>query len=178
MKIQHLIPILFLAAFCTVSAQTNNTNVPNARVQTPEETDGQTKLEMKAEIIDPKEGISSNQQGKRLYVEIRNVGKTTVLLPTKDLGPLGDGRPGGWWDLTFSPDMYFSTRDGFRIPKAKSDLAIVELRPKEAIILDYENVDSIPAPLVLVRYVITEEFGERYGVWHGEITTSGAIKVK
>jgi len=34
MKIQHLIPILFLAAFCTVSAQTNNapaiTNTPSA----------------------------------------------------------------------------------------------------------------------------------------------------
>ena len=28
MKIQHLIPILFLAAFCTVSAQTTNTNTP------------------------------------------------------------------------------------------------------------------------------------------------------
>jgi hypothetical protein len=25
MKTQHLIPILFLAAFCTASAQTNNT---------------------------------------------------------------------------------------------------------------------------------------------------------
>jgi hypothetical protein len=37
MKIQHLIPILFLAAFCTVSAQTNNapTNTNTRLLQAP-----------------------------------------------------------------------------------------------------------------------------------------------
>jgi hypothetical protein len=165
-----------LLVHSTVIAADTNTNVPNARVQIAEETDGQTKLEMKVEIIVPKEEISTNQQGKRLYVEIRNVGKTTVLLPTKGLGPDSDGTAGGLWDLTFSPDWYLSTRDGFRIPKAKSDLAIVELRPKEAIVLDYEFVEPIPAS-VIVRYRISEETGERYGVWNGEIT-SEPINVK
>jgi len=41
MKLQHLIPILFLAAFCTVSAQTNNaladTNTPSFDSDTNEQ---------------------------------------------------------------------------------------------------------------------------------------------
>jgi len=175
--IQFLTGIMFVH-LTVIAADTTTTtaNVPRASVRTAEETNAPTKLEMKVQIIGSKDGNSSDQQEKRLYAEVRNVGETTVLLPTRDIGPMLNGSAGAICDLTFSPDWYLSTRDGFRIPKAKSDLAIVELRPKEAIGLHYLFSDPIPGS-VSVRYRVSKEFGERYGVWHGEIS-SQYIKVK
>jgi hypothetical protein len=136
-----------------------------------------TNLEMKVHVINLEELKSSaSQKGRQLVIEIRNIGARTVWLPTREIGPFSMGRDGGWQLMQFSTDGYISTRDGFRIPKAKSDLGIVELRPREAIILDHVFNDPLPT-VVAVQYSISKDFAERYGVWHGMISAEG-VEVK
>ena len=134
-------------------------------------------LEMKVEVINLGELKSSaSLKGRRLAVEIRNIGERTVWIPTREIGPSYIGRDGGWQIMLFSPDVYISTSDGFPVPKAKSDLGIVELRPKEAIILDHVFNDPLPTS-VAVQYSISKDFAERYGVWHGMLSAEG-VEVK
>lgn len=139
-------------------------------------SDKPAKLEMKVTMFSLDEQKFGNKKETQVDAEIRNVGETTALLPTKDIGP-------SWihsavYIINFSPDFEFSTADGFKIPKAKSDLGIVELRPREAIQLSglLEETNVSPAS-VGVRYSISKEFGERYGTWHGEIRGS-AVQTK
>ena len=61
MKIQHLIPILFLAAFCTVSAQTNNAP---ATTNTPSSADSQhlqSDADFRQKILGTWEGSRTNR---------------------------------------------------------------------------------------------------------------------
>jgi hypothetical protein len=132
------------------------------------------KLEMKVTMFSLDEEKFGNKKETQVDAEIRNVGETTVLLPTKGLGPFVDSEV-SFQLISFSSDWYLSTRDGFRIPKAKSELAIVELRPREAITLGctLDGTNVSPAR-VGVEYKISKEFAERYGTWHGEISRHGA----
>jgi hypothetical protein len=128
------------------------------------------KLEMKVTLFSLDEEKFGNKKEKQVVAEIRNIGETTVLLPTKEIGPVVRINSGLFYSIDFSTDWYLSTRDGFKIPKAKSELAIVELRPREAIMLDctLDGTNVSPAR-VNVEYKISKEFAERYGTWHGEI---------
>lgn len=124
-------------------------------------------LEMKLSFIDCETPNLGNRKEIQVNAEIRNVGRVTAMLPTKDIGPFV-ATMGGVGIINFFSDGYLSTVDGFRIPKAKSDLAIVELRPHEAIKLSY--VFQKPAPeMVLGYYSIPKEFAQRYGTWTGKI---------
>jgi hypothetical protein len=133
------------------------------------------KLEMRLNVTNLKELKVANQKGIELAAEIRNNGETAVRLPTRDIGPSWGGTQGGWNIMVFSPDGYLQTKDGFRVPKAESDLAIVELRPREAVFLynTFPEDETLPAG-VIVSYRISKEFGERYGTWSGELTGGGA----
>ena len=112
---------------------------------------------------------SGSIRATQVDTEIRNIGETTVLLPTKDIGP-GVWNMGGVYFVNFGSDMGYGTLDGFSFPKAKSELAIVELRPREAIMLDCMLDETNVSPArVAVDYKISKEFAERYGTWHGEI---------
>ena len=127
------------------------------------------KLEMKVTIFSLDEEKVGNKKETQVDAEIRNVGDTTVLLPTKGLGPDVNGEVSFQW-ISFSTDWHLSTRDGFKIPKAKSELAIVELRPREAIMLGCTLFATNVSPAsVGVEYKISKEFAERYGTWYGEI---------
>jgi hypothetical protein len=131
----------------------------------------QTKLEMKLTAFDLAQRKFRPNVGTEVYAEIRNVGETPVLLPTKEIGPTIDVM-GGVQIIEFTSDWFLSTSDGFKMPKAKSDLAIVELRPREAIAL-YCTLENTNTPFnpasVGALYRISQEFAERYGTWHGEI---------
>ena len=127
------------------------------------------KLEMKVTMFSPDEESFGNKKETHVSAEIRNVGETAVLLPTKELGPMVLFL-GGLYVVEFDSDVYFSTRDGFSLPKAKSELAIVEVRPREAIMLDCTLLATNVSPTaVSVTYKISEKFAERYGTWHGQI---------
>jgi hypothetical protein len=127
------------------------------------------KLEMKVTMFSLDEEKFGNKKVTQVDAEIRNVGETTVLLPTKGLGP-SDWVMGGSHFVNFDSDVGYGTLDGFSFPKAKSDLAIVELRPREAIMLDCMLSETNVSPArVSVEYKVSKEFAERYGTWHGDI---------
>ena len=79
MKFQHLIPILFLAAFCTVSAQTNNTlgntNTPASLSSAVLHADDMSIKISLGIRDDAKELIITNYP---LAFRIENVGKTVI----------------------------------------------------------------------------------------------------
>lgn len=134
-----------------------------------------SKLEAELSSFDLESPKFGNKKQIQLDVEIRNAGETTVLLPTKDIGPATD-LDGNFAIVHFTPDVYLSTADGLPIPKAKSELAIVELRPHEAIFLS--EIFEKPAPYVVIaQYSISKEFAERYGTWSGKIE-AGSISLR
>jgi len=132
------------------------------------------KFETKLSSFDLESPKLGNRKQIEIFVEIRNAGETTVLLPTKDIGPATTVE-GGIAIVNFTPDVHLTTTDEFRIPKAKSELAIVELRPHEAISL--ATTFEKPAPdVVMAQYSISKEFAERYGTWSGKIE-AGSISL-
>jgi hypothetical protein len=133
------------------------------------------KLEAKINSFDLESPKFGNKKQIQVEIEIRNAGETTVRLPTKDIGPAIES-DGGFAIVIFTPDVYLSAADGLRIPKAKSELAIVELRPHEAISLS--EIFEKPAPgVVFAQYSISKEFAERYGTWSGKIE-AGSISLR
>jgi hypothetical protein len=135
------------------------------------------KLEIKLSFNDCETPAFHNRKQIELVVEVRNVGQSAVLLPKHTHG----GQTVLWGDgslatVNFDSDGFFSTRDGYRLPPAASELAIVELRPREAMILN--STFEKPAPKVaVVKYRISKEFAERYGTWYGEVD-GGSIKLE
>jgi hypothetical protein len=157
--------LLLLLSGC-VSTQQNSANT-NSKF---------AKLEMKLSFFDLEEQKLGNKKQIQVEAEIRNVGDATVWLPTKDLGP-AIFTMGGVAIIHFAPEYYSATTnaDGFHFPQAESELAIVELRPHEAIRL--AHVFDKPGPArVLANYSISKEFAERYGTWSGKIDR-GSIPV-
>jgi hypothetical protein len=130
------------------------------------ENSKQPKLEMKVSSIDLEDAKFGNRKEVSVHVEIRNVGTVAALIPTKGIGPASVGNA-GYRDLFFQ-DVQVTTKDGFRFAYAPSDLAIVELRPGEAILLGH-TFPKPPPGSVRVRYMISKEFAERYGTWSGEL---------
>ena len=128
---------------------------------------GSAKLEMELSFIDLESPKFGDKKQIQVDATIRNLGDETVLLPTEDIGP-STFSDGAFAIINFSPDGYCETADGFRIPKAKSKLAIVELRPHEAI--ELARIFEKPAPTVVgAVYSISKESAERYGTWSGKI---------
>ena len=91
MKIQHLIPILFLAAFCTVSAQTNNQTTPELLSQP-------AGWLVKLGVFQP------NMTNSTVIVDGQELTSVTAVAVGKSLGPnlalKNDGTVVGWgWNI-------------------------------------------------------------------------------
>ena len=88
MKIQHLIPILFLAAFCTVSAQTNNAGPQTGELQSATPLWDETKP--------PTISLPDAYQ-----LAITKLGQATNQFHCVRAGIYTNSNPQGVWDFAF-----------------------------------------------------------------------------
>jgi len=129
--------------------------------------DNDAGLELRYHLIDledPRFGSPTNLYS--VAVEILNRGNRTVILPTNAIGPSQDWT--GNTGFIRLCDLQCVTADGFPQAQPMSGLALVELRPGEAVSF---TGGSIPKTSVLgsVEYTISPSFAKRYGTWSGHL---------
>jgi len=128
------------------------------------------KLDLSLSAIDCEQENMGNRKEIILYAEIRNTGNTSVVLPTKAIGPMVFQTGGAFASIQFQPLQLKSASDGFRQAYSVAEIAPVELRPNEYIFVTYTFKKPGPAG-VRVSYEVDKDFATRYNLWHGELTT-------
>jgi hypothetical protein len=132
------------------------------------------KLDFRVQRIDLEQDKFGNQIWVSFDADIRNVGQTSAVLPTKAIGPAVVGNA-ALVDILFA-DPSLQTTNGLRRAYSVAEIAPVELRPGEVTTLSYTFVKPAAAA-ARVTYRISRDFAARYRLWHGELT-SGIIRLR
>jgi hypothetical protein len=150
-----IIPLI--CAACTAQGQTNATEL---------------KVSAKASLL-----LDANNPKVLLTILLINTGNKELTVLTRNLN-LSVERVAGSPNHTTIEIGYADppiTYDGHALMPSLSDFSPVTLRPKEAAFIQQEvtglSAEITKDPQFTVEYKISSDWGARFAVWHGSVTT-------
>jgi len=125
-------------------------------------------LELYVYVYDLEQKKFGNQKIISVNAHIRNIGTTTVTLPTKTI--ISTSGNAAFVDIVFSDSGVAENKYGFSHAKSLADFAPAEVRPGEHITVSHTFDKPAPAG-ARITYRVSKEFADRYHVWHGELVS-------
>jgi len=117
----------------------------------------------------------------KYLVLLMNTGENDITVLTKPSGySMGKDQNKGLHDLEFGLYTTISTDKGYKMIPSLASFHPVTLRKNEATQIELPESDSplgnpfrrLPTTgKIMVSYHVTKEWGERFGIWHGKIST-------
>jgi hypothetical protein len=149
--------IALICAVCTAQGQNSSTEL---------------KVSAKASLL-----LETNNPKAILTILLVNTGDKEITVLTRNLN-LSVEPVAGMQNHTSIEIGYAeppTTYDGHALIPSLADFSPVTLRPKEAALIQQE-VTRLPPnitkdPQFTVEYKISADWGERFAVWHGSVTT-------